>query len=310
MKIINYFKNPKKIILYLMNKEFFNWIDDETYLKIKYRLIMEKKLDLSNPKTFNEKLQWLKLYDRKQEYTQMVDKYEVRKYISKILGEEYLIPLIGVYDNPKEIDFNALPNKFVIKCTHDSGTAIICKDKNKLDIKSIKRKLKKYLKRKYYYVHREWPYKNIKPRIIIEEYIEDSIVGELRDYKIYAFNGKCNYIMLCYDRIKENTKFIYYDKNWNIQKELSTDGIKYGDSIQNIKPKNLDKMFEFASILSKEIPFVRVDFYEANEKLYFGELTFYPSAGFDTTRTNKCSEILNKSLKLEELNENNRIFNK
>lgn len=297
-KIVEYIKNPKKIVLYLMDKQFFNWMNDETYLKIKYKLIMGKKLNLKNPMSFNEKIQWLKLYNRKDIYTTMVDKYEVRKYISEKMGEEYLIPLIGVYDNPDEIDFNKLPNKFVIKCTHDSGTVIICKDKNKLDIKSTKKKLKKFLKRNYFYVHREWPYKNVKPRIVIEKYIEDNNRHELVDYKIYAFNGKCDYVMVCFDRFNGKTKFIYFDREWNIKKEFSKDGLKYGENIKIDKPKKLEKMFEYAEKLSKEIPFLRVDFYEANGKMYFGELTFYPSSGFDNNRTEVAKNYLNDNLKI------------
>lgn len=297
-KILEYIKQPKKIILYLMNKEFFNWIDDETYLKIKYRLIMEKKLDLSNPKTFNEKLQWLKLYDRKQEYTQMVDKYEVRKYISKILGEEYLIPLIGVYNNPEEIDFNALPNKFVIKCTHDSGTAIICKDKSKLDIKSTKRKLKKYLKRKYYYVHREWPYKNVIPKIIIEKYMEDNDGKSIEDYKFYCFNGKCEYVMICTDRDIGKTKFFFVDRKGNLMKNFTKDGIKYGENWKVEKKEDLSKMFEIAEKLSKNLKFIRVDLYNINGKTYFGELTFFPSSGLDTNRLEITDKIFSEKLKI------------
>jgi len=157
----------------------------------------------------------------------------------------------------------------------------------------------KWLKKNYYLVHREWPYKDIKPRIIIEEYMEDKS-GGLTDYKVYAFNGKCEYVMACLDRNKGETKFIYFDKSWNMVKEFSQDGIKYGDSITLKRPQNLDKMFEFASVLSKDIPFVRVDFYEANGKLYFGELTFYPSAGFDNTRPKACQEYLDNALKIGE----------
>ena len=188
---------------------------------------------------------------------------------------------------------------------------VIVKDKAQLDIKTTKEKIEKSLRKNYYYAEREWPYKNVKPRILIENYMEDEKLGELVDYKLYAFNKKCDYVMACFDRQKGETKFIYYDKYWNMKKEYSNDGMKYGDSINLERPKNLDKMFEFASRLSKDIPFVRVDFYEANEKLYFGELTLYPSAGFDNTRPKEITEYLDKSLNLEELvNEKNRIFNK
>ena len=298
-KIIKYIKKPSNVLLYLMNKNFFKWIPDEKYIKIKYKLEMNQKFNLKEPRTFNEKLQWLKLYDRKPEYTKMVDKYETKKYVANIIGKKYIIPTLGVWDKFEDIDFTKLPNQFVLKPTHASGNVFICKNKDEIDYKKLKKTVQKWLKRNYYLVHREWPYKNVKPRIIAEEYMEDQI-GELIDYKVYAFNGQCDYVMVCFDRIKGETKFIYYDRNWNIKKEFSKDGIKYGDTIKIEKPKNLDKMFEFAEILSKNIPFVRVDFYESNGNLYFGELTFYPSAGFDNTRTKDCQEYLDKQLKVGE----------
>lgn len=309
IKIVNLLKNPQKILI-ILDKKNIICLSDKRYLEILYKSIFNKKLNLENPKTFNEKLQWLKLYDRKPEYTKMVDKYEVKEYVSAIIGKEYIIKTLGIYNNFDEIDFNKLPNQFVIKCTHDSGGVVICKNKEKLDIKEAKKKINKSLKNNYYYSGREWPYKNVKPRIIVDEYIEDTIRHELVDYKIYAFNGKCDYVMACFDRFNGGPKFIYFDRDWNIKKEFSNDGLKYGNNINLTKPKNLDKMFESAEKLSKGIPFVRVDFYEANGKMYFGELTFYPSSGFDNTRTPEIKEYLNKKLKIKgEDYEKNRIFN-
>lgn len=299
-KIINYLKQPKKIIIYLMNKNFFFWMNDKTFLKLKYRLIIKKKLDLNKPKTFNEKLQWLKLYDRNPEYTKMVDKYEAKKYVASIIGDEYIIKTLGIYNNFEEIDFNKLPNQFVVKPTHTSGDIFICKDKKQINYKELRNKVLKWLRRKYYYFHREWPYKNIKPRIIAEEYMEDKNRKELTDYKIYCFNGKCEYVMTCIDRKKGKTKFIYFDRKWNMKKEFSSDGLKYGNEIKIDCPKNLEEMFQIAEKLSEGIPFVRVDLYEVDGKVYFGEMTFFPSAGFDNTRTTECEEYLNKSLKLGE----------
>ena len=203
---------------------------------------------------------------------------------------------MGIYNTFDEIDFDKLPNKFVIKCTHDSGSTIVCKNKKNFDIKKARKKINEALKYNYYYAGREWPYKNVKPRIIIDDYMEDNTNHELIDYKIYAFNGKCDYVMACFDRFNGGTKFIYFDRNWNIKREFSKDGLKYGENIKLPKPKNLDKMFEYAEKLSKEIPFVRVDFYEANGKMYFGELTFYPSSGFDNTRTKEIEEYLTQKL--------------
>lgn len=273
-------------------------LPDKLYLKILYYKKFKKKLRIKNPQTFNEKLQWLKLYDRKKDYTKMVDKYEVKEYVANIIGKEYIIPTLGVWNKFEDINFEKLPNQFVLKCTHDSGGIIICKDKKRLNLEETRKKINSCLKRNFYYAGREWPYKNVVPRIIAEQYMQDDKSGELIDYKVYAFNGKCDYVMTCIDRAKKETKFIYYDKQWNMKKEFSKDGIKYGDSLNIDKPKNLDKMFKFAEILSKEIPFVRVDFYEVNGQLYFGELTFFPSAGFDNTRTKECQEYLDNTLKI------------
>ena len=176
-KIIKYLTHPREALICLMNKNFFFFLPDKLYLKWKYKLLIGKKLDLKNPKLLSEKLQWLKLYNRNPEYTEMVDKYEVRNYIENKIGKQYLIPLVGVYDNFDDIDFDKLPNQFVIKCTHDSGGLVICKDKNTLNMKAAKKKINKFMKRNYYKVHREWPYKNVKPRIVIEKYIENKIVN-------------------------------------------------------------------------------------------------------------------------------------
>ena len=188
-KIIKALKKPKIAIINIMNLKFFRLLPDKIFIKIEYYLVMNKKLNLDNPKTFNEKLQWLKINDRKDIYTKIVDKYEVREYISQKIGEEYLIPLIGVWDEFDEIDFSKLPNKFVLKPTHTSGNVFICKDKSKIDYKDLKRKVNKWMKRRYYWVHREWPYKNVKPRIICEEYISDKD-STPDDYKVMCFNSK------------------------------------------------------------------------------------------------------------------------
>lgn len=248
-------------------------LDDETYLKKVYKLQMGKDLNLENPQTFNEKLQWLKLYDRKPEYTQMVDKYEAKKYVANKIGEEYIIKTLGVWDKFDDIDFSVLPNQFVLKTTHDSGGVIICKDKSTFDINKAKEKLEKSLKRKYYYVWREWPYKNVKPRIIAEEYMVDESGYELKDYKFFCFDGKVKALFVAKDRTKvdEETKFDFFDENFN---HLPFTNGHPNSAPPYIKPQNFEKMKELAGILSKEIPHLRVDFYNINGKIYFGELTF------------------------------------
>ena len=278
----NYKINTKKIsyraFMFFDHRNYTNILNDKLYLKMIFKLKLGYSLDLKNPQTFNEKLQWLKLYDRNPNYIQMVDKYEVRKYISKNIGEEYLIPLIGVYNKFEDIDFEKLPNQFVIKCTHDSGGVVICKNKSKLDIQKAEDKIKKSINRNYYYSGREWPYKNIKPRIIIEQYMEDKKAKELIDYKIMCFNGSPKLSFTCSERYNDGLKVTFYDLNW----EKMPFERHYPSSIKGIeKPKNYELMLELSKKLSNNIPFVRVDWYEINGKLYFGELTFYPGSGME-----------------------------
>ena len=183
------------------------------------------------------------------------------------------------------------------------GSVFICKDKKKLNKKQLKKHIDRSLKKSFYVNGREWPYKNIKPKVIIEEYLEDGNRKELTDYKFYCFNGKCQYVMTCIDRMKGKTKFLKLKKKWNLKKEFSRDGMKYDGKIKIYKPQKLDEMFKIAEILSKNLKFVRVDLYEANGKVFFGELTFFPSSGFDNTRTKECEEYLDKSLKIGEIYE-------
>lgn len=277
-KIVYYLKHPNEALLRIVNLKIFRKLNDKTYLKIRYRIITGKKLNLDNPVTFNEKLQWLKLHDRNPKYTKLVDKIAVREYIKEIIGEEYLIPIIGVYNTFDEIDFSKLPNQFVMKCNHDSGGLVICKDKKQLDYERAKTKINESLDRNYYYWGREWPYKNIKPKILIEEYMEDKKEKELIDYKIMCFNGKPQLSFTCSERYKEGLKVTFFDLDWN---KLPFER-HYPASKRKIKkPQNYEKMLELSEKLSKDIPFVRVDWYEINGHLYFGELTFYPGNGVE-----------------------------
>ena len=278
-KIISYIVEPKKIILYLMNKNYLSFIPDETFLKMKYKLMMGKKLDLENPKTFNEKLQWLKLHDRNPEYTKMVDKYEAKEYVANIIGKEYIIPTLGVWDKFDDIDFDALPNEFVLKPTHTSGNVFICKDKSKIDYKKLKKQVNKWLKRDYYKIHREWPYKNVKPRIIAEEYMENKDHTSIKDYKFYCFNGQADYVMICTGRETGHPKFYFYNKEWKFMRNMSNDGMKLEGKLEE-KPRGIEKMFEIAEKLSQGIKFVRMDLYNVNEKIYFRRIYVFPSSGF------------------------------
>ena len=298
-KMIKYIKNPSNIIIYLMNKNFFNWMSDEQYLKIKYRLIMKKKLDLEKPQTYNEKLQWLKLNDRKNGYTKMVDKYEAKKYVASVIGEQYIIPTLGVWEKFKDINFEILPKQFVLKPTHTSGDVFICKDKNNIDYKKLKKKVNKWLKRKYYFLHREWPYKNVKPRIIAETYIENKEEIGLKDYKFMCFNGKVKCSFVCTNRnSKQGLSVDFFDLNWKKMPFTR----HYPNSGEHInKPINYNQMLQLAEKLAKNIPFVRVDFYEVNRKIYFGELTFYPGAGFEEFSPEKYDRGLGEWLDLPEI---------
>ena len=274
-KLSKFIKSPLLLFVFLSNRGI-NLLNDKTYLKIRYYATFKKFLNLKNPQTFNEKLQWLKLNDRKDIYTKMVDKYEAKSYVSKIIGNKYIRPTLGIYNNFDEIDFNKLPNQFVIKCTHDSGGLVIVTDKSKLDIEKAKKKLNKSLKRNYYYPGREWPYKNVKPRIIIEKYMKDNKNNSMRDYKFFCFNGNPYCILVCSDR-DIDLKETFYDLEWKVMR-LKRPNHKLDNSIE--KPHNFEKMIEFSKKLSSKISFLRVDFYEINGNLYFGELTFYPASGF------------------------------
>ena len=206
----------------------------------------------------------------------MVDKYEAKKYVANIIGEEHIIPILGVWNKFEEIEFDKLPNQFVLKCTHDSGGICIVKDKETINLKQIKDKIKKSLKRNYYYSGREWPYKNVKPRIIAEKYMEDESNYELKDYKIFCFNGYPRLIMVDSDRFTNHKRNVY-DTNW--EKVDISINFPNSDKVFN-KPNHLNEMLELSEKLSKNIPFLRTDFYIINDKIYFGELTFFPGSGF------------------------------
>ena len=284
--------DPKKIIKILGGKGFFNWMPDKLYLKIVYWGETGKKLNLEDPKTYNEKLQWIKLYDRKQEYSTYVDKYEVRKYIAKTIGEEYLIPIIGVYE---------LPNQFVLKCTHGSGSNIICHDKNKLDINNAKKKLNKWMKKNWYWFGREWPYKNVKPRIICEKYISEGT--EIPDdYKIMCFNGEPKCIQLHKGRFTNHLQD-FYTTDWKLMK--LNQGLPSTNGLQE-RPSKLDEMLDLSRTLSKGFKHIRVDFYYVNKKLYFGELTFFDGSGFYPFEPEEYDYLLGGWINLKE----NEIINR
>ena len=281
--------------------EIMKLIPDSIYLKIQFRKKFGRKLNLKNPLTFNEKMQWLKLYDRNPKYTVLVDKYEVKKIVSQVLGKQYIIPTIGVWDKFDDIDFDDLPNQFVLKCTHDSGGLVICLNKKSLKRNEYKEKIEKCLKNNFYYLGREWPYKNVKPRIIAEPLMSNSndnknLKNELTDYKFMSFNGKVKCLFVCTERFSaDGLKVNFFDRDWNA---LPFERY-YPRSLKIInKPVNYNEMIMFAEKLSENIPFVRVDFYEIDNKIYFGEITFYPGSGMEEFKPSEWDRKLGDWIQL------------
>ncbi len=297
-KLIKAIKDPKKALLYAMNKGFFDLLSDKAYLKLKFRLAMGRKLDLNNPVTFNEKLQWLKLYNRRPEYTTMVDKYLVRDYISEKLGEKYLIPLVGAWDKAEDVDFDKLPDRFVLKCNHNSGLGMcICKDKSKLDLEKTRKELQQGMAQDYYLNGREWPYKNVPRKIIAEQFMEDSS-GGLVDYKFFCFDGYVDCVMVCLDRHLGDTKFYFFDREWKL-KRLNVRGKNAPEDFTLPKPSCMDEMFCIAEKLSAGLPYSRIDLYECNGRIYFGEITFFPDSGFDPNLLPETDKYFGDLIKLE-----------
>lgn len=249
-------------------------VPDKMYLNMHYKAALGKKINFKDPKTYNEKLQWLKIYNRNPEYTKLVDKHEVKKIVADKVGEEYIIPTLAVWDNVDEININSLPEQFVLKCTHDSGSIFICTDKSKFDLENAKLELRKKLKYNMFWWGREWPYKNVKPRIIAEKYMVDESGTELKDYKFFCFGGKAHYLFIATDRYNpdEETKFDFYDLEFN---HLPFTNGHPNANRKIEKPQGFDKMVELAEILAKDMPHARVDFYDINGKVYFGEITFF-----------------------------------
>lgn len=271
-------------------------IPDKLYLKMLFRYRMGYKLNLDNPQTFSEKLQWLKLYNRKPEYTRMVDKYEAKKYVADIIGEEYIIPTLGVWDKFEDIDFDKLPNQFVLKTTHGGGNTgvVICRDKSTFNKAGAKAKLNKSLKSCIYRSFKEWPYKNIRRRIIAEELIGN---GRIDDYKFSCFNGDATDVMICIDRASGDTKFYFFDPQWELLR-YNKRGLAAPNGFTLPSPQNFELMFEIAGKLSEGIPYLRVDLYNVEGKIYFGELTFFPQSGFDPNLLKETEDLHGAKIKL------------
>lgn len=279
-------------------KRFGQWLPDSLYLKIIFRMEMGYRLNLRNPKTFSEKLQWLKLYNQRPEYTMMVDKYAVKDYVERLIGKEFIIPTFGVWDRPEDIEWDKLPSRFVLKTTNGSGSegVVICTDKSHFDQQKAIEKLRRSYRGNVFHSLREWPYKNVSHRIIAEQYIEPAPnVKDLPDYKWYCFNGDPKYCQVIQNRTTHET-IDFFDTNWVHQEFVGLNPVKspvYGrSSVVPAPPKNLEVQIRIAKELSKDLPFSRIDLYESREHTYFGEITFFPASGFGVFNPEKYNESL------------------
>lgn len=286
----------RKILLILWHTDFVQFfVPAKYYSELEYKRYMKKKLNLKNPQTFNEKLQWLKLYDKNPLYTKLADKYEVRQYIKERIGEKYLVPIIGIYNGVDEIPFSDLPQEYVLKCTHDSGTVVIKNSHNTYSISQIKKILCFGMKRNYYYTHREWCYKYIRPRIICEQLIRTNDNQPPRDYKIFCFDGEPQFLFVASDRGR-GTKFDFFDMDWNKYPVMQ----HYPNSEYSItRPAAWDEMIVCARKLSSGLPHVRVDFYiDREERIFVGELTLCHFGGFEKFEPDYYDEYFGKFLTL------------
>lgn len=262
---------------WLLNHTYRCW-PDTLWLRLLYQIKMHRKLNLKHPRLYTEKLQWLKLHDRNPLYSTLVDKYEVKQFLKEQLGEEYIIPTYGVWNHFDDIDFDRLPNQFVLKCTHDSGNVWVCKDKSLFDKAAAKEKIEESLNHNFFWWTREWPYKNVKGRIIAEKYMTDGNKnGGLTDYKFYCFNGTPKLILVATGRFTDQFFIDYYDEQWN---KLFLECYAHNSNFVIERPKTYEKMIKICQQLSRNIPHVRIDLYDVNGQIYFGEMTFYESAGF------------------------------
>ena len=279
-------------------KKSLRFLPDKAYIKLYYRFRVGRKLNIKNPTTLNEKLQWMKFNYRFPLQSIVSDKLLVRDYVADKIGEEFLIPLIGTWEKFDDIDFEMLPEKFVLKCNHDSGGLVVCTDKRKLNHREARNKIEKSLKSNFFYIGREYQYRNIKPRIICEQFISDN--GKVpTDYKIYCFNGIPDVILVCRDRFSKNThraSYLFFDQNWNFL-PLDKGDDELGE-VDVAKPKNLDKMIEIARKLSEDFLFARIDLYNIDGRIYFGEITLSPNSGFDPDIKYETDLMFGEKLKI------------
>lgn len=301
---IRFLKEDRGAFMAAIVQNFFRWLPDKPYLQLLYRFKMGHRLDLKNPKTFTEKIQWLKLYNRRPEYTLMVDKYAVKKYVADIIGEKYIIPTLGVWDKPEDIDWDALPNEFVLKTTHGggSGGVVICKDKKTFDRNKAILTLRDSMNSDIYRSLREWPYKDVKKRVLAEKYMapKDMVnnpIYDLSDYKFFCFNGEPKYCQVIRDRhSKESIDF--YDMNWRHQEFVGLNPIASNGINPVPRPLLLDDMICICHKLSENMKFVRIDMYVIDNRTYFGEITFYPASGIGLFNPDKWNTELGNLISL------------
>lgn len=278
------------------------FLSDNLFIRYYYWRVMKRHLNLKNPTLFTEKIQWLKLHNRKKEYSIWVDKYESKRYVSSLIGHEHIIPTLDVWNKFDEINFDELPSKFVLKTTHDSGGVVICNDKSNFNIEKAKQIINKSLSNNFYYKFREWPYKYVKPRIIAEVFMQQSNNADLIDYKFYCFNGQPLYCQVIQNR-STNETIDFFDSEWNHQEFYGLTPIAKPANTPIAKPANLKKMLDIAKCLSFGQSFLRVDLYEINEQVYFGELTFSPNAGYGVFTPNEWNLKLGNLIDLNLCNQ-------
>lgn len=294
-KVKRYLKNPYYALGDDMMRVCPKLMSDKYYIKVIWKQIMGYPLDLRHPKTFNEKLQWMKLYDRNPLYTDLVDKYKVKQWVADRIGAEHVIPTLAVYDSVDEIDISQLPDQFVLKCNHDSGGVVICKDKSSFDFEAAKAKLKKSFEHNFYWDYREWPYKNVKRKIFAEQYLEN-ISGELTDYKVMCFGGEPRFIQIHRGRYTTHQTQDVYDVEWKKQ-AIFQDGFPLSNVVLE-KPVALNEMISMSKMLSQGIPQVRVDWYIVEDLLYFGEMTLFDSAGYSQWQPKDVNYIMGDLIRL------------
>lgn len=279
-KLLRFFIDSDYRFIILAYRGKYNHLSDREYLEKLYKATCHKELDLDDPISFNEKLQWLKLNDRKSIYTQMVDKIEAKEYVEKILGPQVIVPTLAIWDNVDEMDPSGLPNQFVLKCSHNSGGVIVCKDKGNFNWKATRKYFKKELDNNFYNIGREWPYKDVKPRLFAEQYLRSIAEEDLYDYKFFCFNGLVKCFKIDFDRFT-NHKANYYDSYGNL---LNFGEASYPPDYDRVLPipANLDRMKEYAELLARDTIFSRIDFYNIQGNIYFGEITFFPAGGLGT----------------------------